>query len=109
MPLSNGETFAGFRIVRLLGSGGMGEVYLAEHPRLPRRDALKVLPADVSADPEYRARFNREAAPASRLWHPHIVGVHDRGEFDGQLWISMDYVDGVDAGRLLAERYPTRG
>lgn len=50
MPLSMGETFAGFRIVRPLGAGGMGEVYLAEHPRLPRRDALKVLPADVSAD-----------------------------------------------------------
>jgi serine/threonine protein kinase, bacterial len=61
MPLSAGETFAGYRIVHLLGSGGMGEVYLAEHPRLPRRDVLKVLPADVSADPDYRARFNREA------------------------------------------------
>ena len=45
MPLSNGAIFAGFTIVRMLGSGGMGEVYLAEHPRLPRRDALKVLPA----------------------------------------------------------------
>jgi len=58
----------------------MGEVYLAEHPRLPRRDALKVLPADVSADPDYRARFNREADLASTLWHPHIVSVGDRGE-----------------------------
>ena len=69
MPVSTGETLAGFRIVRLLGSGGMGEVYLAEHPRLPRRDALKVLPADVSADSEYRARFNRAAVLASsRQW-----------------------------------------
>ena len=59
MPLRTGETFAGFRIIRLLGSGGMGEVYLVEHPRLPRHDALKVLGADVSADPDYRARFNR--------------------------------------------------
>jgi serine/threonine protein kinase len=106
MPLRAGETFAGYRIVRLLGSGGMGEVYLAEHPRLPRRDALKVLPADVSADPEYRARFEREADLASKLWHPHIVSVHDRGEHDGQLWISMDYVDGLDAARLLASRFP---
>ena len=77
MPLNDGAIFAGFRIVRLLGSGGMGEVYLAEHPRLPRRDALKVLPADVSADTEYRARFNREADLASNLWHPHIISVHD--------------------------------
>jgi serine/threonine protein kinase len=69
MPLSGGQTFAGYRIVRQLGSGGMGEVYLAEHPRLPRRDAIKVLPADVSADPNYRARFNREADLASKLWH----------------------------------------
>jgi serine/threonine protein kinase len=81
MPLRGGETFAGYRIVRLLGSGGMGEVYLAEHPRLPRRDALKILPADVSADPDYRARFDREADLASNLWHPHIVSVHDRGEY----------------------------
>ena len=84
----------------------MGEVYLAQHPRLPRRDALKLLPRDWSADPDYWARFNREADLASTLWHPHIVGVHDRGEADGQLWISMDFVDGVDAGRLLADRYP---
>jgi serine/threonine protein kinase, bacterial len=60
MPLRGGQTFAGFRVIRVLGSGGMGEVYLAEHPRLPRRDALKVLPADVSADPDYRARARRE-------------------------------------------------
>lgn len=106
MSLASGETFAGYRIIRLLGSGGMGEVYLAQHPRLPRRDALKLLPHDWSADDEYRARFNREADLASTLWHPHIVGVHDRGEEDGQLWISMDFVDGLDAGRLLADRYP---
>jgi serine/threonine-protein kinase len=97
--------FAGYTIVRLLGSGGMGEVYLAQHPRLPRRDALKVLPASVSADGEYRERFNREADIAATLWHPHIVGVHDRGEFEGQIWISMDYVEGTDAARLLRERY----
>nr|WP_082956010.1 serine/threonine-protein kinase [Mycobacterium sp. E3339] len=106
MPLNAGETFAGYRIVRLLGSGGMGEVYLAEHPRLPRRDALKVLRVDVSADPEYRARFNREADLASKLWHPHIISVHDRGECNGQLWISMDYVDGTDAAHMLRDHYP---
>jgi len=106
MPLADGATFAGYTIVRLLGAGGMGEVYLAQHPRLPRRDALKVLPASVSADSEYRERFDREADIAATLWHPHIVGVHDRGEFDGQLWISMDYVEGTDAARLLRENYP---
>jgi serine/threonine-protein kinase len=106
MPLANGAVFAGYRIVRLLGSGGMGEVYLAEHPRLPRPDALKVLPESMSADSEFRERFNREADIAARLFHPHIVGVHDRGEFDGRLWISMDYVEGADAARLVRDRYP---
>jgi serine/threonine protein kinase, bacterial len=106
MPLAAGQTFAGYAIVRLLGSGGMGEVYLADHPRLPRQDALKVLPADVCADDEYRQRFNREADIAATLWHPHIVGVHDRGDVGGQIWISMDYVDGTDAAELLRDRYP---
>ena len=105
-PLNDGAIFAGFRIVRSLGSGGMGEVYLIQHPRLPRRDALKILSADLSADPAYRARFNREADLASTLYHPHIVGVHDRGEYNGQLWLSMDFVDGQDAARLLADRFP---
>ena len=104
--MSSGASFAGFTIVRLLGSGGTGEVYLAEHPRLPRRDALKILLADVSADPEFRERFNREADLAADLDHPHIVGVHERGEHNGQLWIAMDYVDGADAGRLLRLGFP---
>jgi serine/threonine protein kinase len=85
----------------------MGEVYLAQHPRLPRQDALKVLGADISSDADYRARFDREADLASTLWHPNIVGVHDRGEDDGQLWISMDYVEGQDAACLLAQRSPS--
>lgn len=106
MSLGAGEVFAGFTIVRMLGSGGMGEVYLADHPRLPRQDALKILRAQTSGDEEYRARFNREAELASGLWHPHIVGVHDRGEAEGRLWIAMDYVDGSDAARLLREKYP---
>ncbi|CAN5444974.1 serine/threonine protein kinase PknF [soil metagenome] len=101
MSLADGATFAGFTIIRLLGAGGMGEVYLAQHPRLPREDALKVLPLSVSADREFRDRFEREADLAAGLWHPHIVGVHDRGEFNGQLWISMDYVAGTDTGELL--------
>jgi serine/threonine protein kinase len=65
-------TFAGYTILRLLGSGAMGEVYLAQHPRLPRRDALKILRTDVSADEDYRQRFIREADQAATLWHPNI-------------------------------------
>src|ERR1700743_1463439 len=101
MPLNEGEVFAGYTIVRLLGSGGMGEGYLAEHPRLPRRDALKVLPAEFAADSDYRDRFVRAADLAANPWHTHIVSVHDRGEHQGQLWISMSYVAGLDASRLL--------
>ncbi|MDQ2626484.1 MAG: protein kinase [Actinomycetota bacterium] len=106
MPLVLGAEFAGYRIERLLGSGAMGEVYLARHPRLPRRDALKVLPADLTTDAEFRQRFQLEADLAATLFHPNIVGVHDRGEFDGQLWLAMDYVAGTDAARFIADRYP---
>ena len=105
MPLHSGEIFAGYVIQRLLGTGGMGEVYLAQHPRLPRHDALKILSLASTADGEFRARFIREAELAATLRHPHIVGVLDRGEYDGQLWISMDYVDGTDSGRLIRDRY----
>ena len=104
--LTDGDVISGYRILRMLGSGGMGEVYLADHPRLPRHDALKVLSMTVCADREYRERFNREADIAATLWHPHIVAVHDRGEYEGRLWISMDHVEGTDAARLLTERYP---
>ncbi|MDT5243675.1 MAG: hypothetical protein QOD36_1051, partial [Mycobacterium sp.] len=105
MSLAAGQTFAGYAILQRLGSGAMGEVYLVEHPRLPRRDALKVLAEQVSVDATYRERFNREAQNAATLSHPHIVAVYDRGEYDGQLWISMAYVEGTDASRLLQERY----
>lgn len=106
MGLTAGERFAGFRVIRPLGAGGMGEVYLVEHPRLPREEALKVLSPQLSADPDYRLRFAREADMAGKLWHPNIVEVRDRGESDGQLWISMAHVDGQDAARLLSRKYP---
>ena len=106
MPLTDGEVFAGYVIQRLLGAGGMGEVYLARHPRLPRLDALKILRADLTDDADYRQRFHREADLAATLSHPRIVGVYDRGEFNGRLWISMDYVEGTDAGRLVRDNYP---
>src|ERR1700748_1088751 len=106
MPLPSGETFAAYTILRLLGRGGMSEVYLAQHPRLPRRDALKILLGGTAADSGFRERFHREAELAASLWHPNIVQVHDRGEFDGQLWIAMDYVEGADAAQLLRDRHP---
>lgn len=106
MPLRIGEIFAGYRILRLLGSGGMGEVYLAQHPRLPRRDALKVLRHDVSSDVSFQERFIREADLGAGLRHPHIVGIHDRGGHESQLWIAMDYIDGTDAAQLMQQRYP---
>ena len=84
----------------------MGEVYLAQHPRLPRQDALKVLRAEFSSDEEFRQRFIQEADLAASLSHPNIVKVHDRGEYEGQLWIATEFVDGIDAGELLRERFP---
>jgi serine/threonine-protein kinase len=104
MSLSAGVKFAGYTIVRLLGSGGMGEVYLAQHPRLPRRDALKILRPDVSGDEDFRQRFIREADLAAALSHPNIVTVYDRGEFDGQLWIATEYIDGADAAQLVRDQ-----
>src|SRR5574337_1880936 len=73
MTLPAGTNFAGFTIIRLLGAGGMGEVYLAKHPRLNRRDALKILSTVYTADVDYRRRFEREAQLAASLWHPNIV------------------------------------
>lgn len=106
--LGEGQQFAGYTVVRFLGAGGMGEVYLAQHPRLPRRrDALKLLGRDISSDRNFRDRFMREADLASTLSHQHIVGVYDRGEDQDRLWIAMDYIDGEDAGQLLRRRYPS--
>ncbi|WP_308646489.1 serine/threonine-protein kinase [Nocardia cyriacigeorgica] len=100
--LEPGSVFAGYTIERLLGVGGMGEVYVARHPRLPRSDAIKVLGAQFTRDESYRRRFEREADLAASLSHPGIVSVHDRGEFDGRLWIALALIDGVDVSALLA-------
>ena len=106
--LGEGQQVAGYTVLRFLGAGGMGEVYLAQHPRLPRRrDALKLLGRDISSDRNFRDRFMREADLASTLSHQHIVGVYDRGEDQDRLWIAMDYIDGEDAGQLLRRRYPS--
>jgi serine/threonine protein kinase len=97
-----GSIVAGYRIERVLGTGGMGAVYLAANPTLPRYDALKVLSVELSADPDFRARFIREADVAAALEHPQIVSVYNRGQTDdGQLWIAMQFIDGTDAEAAL--------
>jgi serine/threonine protein kinase len=92
---------AGYRVIRQLGAGGMGQVFLVQHPRLPRQDALKLLDAGVSRNDDFKARFQREADLLAQLSHPNIVTLHDRGEFEARLWITMEYVDGTDAAELL--------
>jgi len=97
---------AGYRVIRQLGAGGMGQVFLVQHPRLPRQDALKLLDAGVSRNDEFKARFQREADLLAQLSHSNIVTLHDRGEFEGRLWITMEYVDGTDAAELLKDGGP---
>ena len=101
MSLQPGDVFAGYTIERELGSGGMGSVYLARHPRLPRMDALKLLRPELCSDQSFVMRFEREADMVARLDHPNIVSVHDRGSQDGQLWISMRFIDGTNAEQAL--------
>lgn len=101
--LAPGSEFAGYRIDRLLGAGGMGAVYAAHHPRLPRLVALKLLHSSFSSDPLFRSRFEREAEMAGRLDHPNIVAIHDRGRHEDQLWIGMQYVDGHDAATIVSD------
>ena len=80
MQLANGQTFAGYSVLQLLGSGGMGEAYRRLHTRLPCKDALKVLALDASPNAEYRARFNREADLASTPeWRREMSEIRSTG------------------------------
>ncbi|NMD58332.1 serine/threonine-protein kinase, partial [Tsukamurella columbiensis] len=99
--LAPGTVIGGYRIERRLGSGGMGSVYLAKHPELPRYDALKVLGAGYSGDEAFRKRFLREAELAARLDHPNVVTIYNRGTEGARLWIAMQYVEGDDCAVLL--------
>ncbi|BEK92257.1 serine/threonine-protein kinase [Nocardia seriolae] len=100
--LRPGEVIAGYVIARRIGAGGSGVVYAARHPRLPRLTALKILKRDdvvVGEDDGWR-RFEREADIAAHFDHPNIVQVYDRGVADDLLWISMQFIDGMDAAEL---------
>ena len=101
----------GYEVLSLLGNGSMGAVYLALQTSLDRPVAIKVLPLEISADPEFSQRFVQEARAMARLSHPHITPVHDFGKTgQGQLYYVMEFVDGaslqsvIQAGRLSAER-----
>ncbi|WP_157554199.1 serine/threonine-protein kinase [Nocardia crassostreae] len=99
--LAPGAEIAGYVIVRRVGSGGSGTVYVARHPRLPRYAAIKVLdPTGVTIDREAWRRFEREADITARFDHPNIVSVYDRGVDGGRLWIAMQFVEGADADGL---------
>ncbi len=103
--MEKGQTLAHYTILRPLGKGGMGEVYLAEDTRLKRDVALKVLPEMVRNDPERLRRFRTEAEAAATLNHPHIATIHSIEEADGQVFIVMEHVDGLP----LSERIPNSG
>ena len=96
-----GTEFAGHRIEEVIGRGGVSVVYLAEHMRLGRKVALKVLAPHLAEDEAFRERFIRESRMAAAMDHPNIVTVYDAGEVEDNLFISMRYVDGSDLGRLL--------
>jgi dienelactone hydrolase/predicted Ser/Thr protein kinase len=97
------RTVSHYRIEREIGRGGMGVVYDAVDTRLGRRVAIKMLPAEATADSERNRRFVQEARAASALNHPHIVTIHDIGEADGETFIAMELVEGTPLDRLLAE------
>jgi eukaryotic-like serine/threonine-protein kinase len=102
------ETIGHYQVVRKLGSGGMGEVLLAEDTKLHRQVALKLLPPDVADDPLRRRRLLDEAHAASVLSHPNICVIHEIGEDEGTPYITMEYIDGVPlSDRIAAGTLPT--
>lgn len=101
-----GSLFGPYRLLRLLGRGGMGEVYEAEDTRKHRVVALKLISPHVSADPVFRERMQREADAAGRLTEPHAVPIHDYGEIGGQLYLDMRLIDGVSLHSMMAAEGP---
>jgi Protein kinase domain len=101
-----GRELAGYRIERVLGRGGMSIVYLAEHLRLHRKVALKVLSPELSEDEAFRTRFIRESEAAASLDHPNIIPIFEAGEVGTVLYIAMRYVKTTDLAVLVAEEGP---
>lgn len=99
-----GSQVGPYQLRRLLGKGGMGEVYEAYDTVKDRVVALKLLPEGVSHDPVFRKRLQREAHAAGRLQEPHVVPIHDYGEVDGMLFVDMRMIDGTDLRRVLKEQ-----
>ncbi|MFL5797851.1 MAG: protein kinase domain-containing protein [Actinomycetota bacterium] len=101
-----GTEIAGYRVESLIGRGGMSVVYLAEHARLHRKAALKLLAPELSENESFRTRFIRESELAAGLDHPNVIPVYDAGDADGLLYIAMRYVRGSDLKHLLQEFGP---
>jgi formylglycine-generating enzyme required for sulfatase activity/dienelactone hydrolase len=101
MPLAQGITLGPYEIQSLLGSGGMGEVYLARDTRLQRTVAIKILPSHLSSNPDLHARFVQEAKSISSLQHPNICVLYDIGSQDGMDFMVMEYVAGKTLDRVI--------
>src|SRR5882672_1177412 len=102
MPISLGVRLGPYEIVAPLGAGGMGEVYRARDTRLDRTVAIKVLPAALAADPQFRQRFDREARAISSLEHPHICALYDVGRADEVDFLVMQFLEGESLADRLA-------
>src|ERR1043165_1910639 len=104
----DGEVLVGrYRVLRELGSGGMGTIYLAEHVHLGRQTAVKLLRPELSSDPEAEAQFRREALLAARLMHPAVAQIFDFDRTsDGRFLIAMEYVEGETLAQWLRRGGP---
>jgi serine/threonine protein kinase len=102
--LATKTTLSHYRIVRKLGAGAMGEVYLAQDTKLDRQVALKILPQEFASDEDRMRRFVREAKAASALNHPNIITIHEIGESDGLHYTAKVFVDGMFLSERLADQ-----